>query len=64
MRWLLRSPVRVEGGWFFAYGIERQRSNGRPAPEFAYFPGFLVPDDGSVRDVDERGLRHLFKPAD
>jgi hypothetical protein len=50
---------RVPGGWFFVYRIERHPPSRKPPPEFGYFPGYIVRDDGSVHNVDERGLREL-----
>ena len=58
-RWRLAQGQRVEGGWFFVYHIERLLPSRRPPPRFGFFPGYIVADDGSVRNVDERGLRKL-----
>lgn len=52
----------MAGGWFFAYGIERDPPSRRPLPGWGYFPGYLVADDGSVRVINEVGLRELFGP--
>ncbi len=61
-RWRYPRGERVEGGWFFPYQIERHPPLRRRPPAFGYFPGYLVGDNGSVRDVEERGLRELFTP--
>jgi hypothetical protein len=60
-RWQLTRGQWVEGGWFFVYRIERLPPCRRPPPPFGFFPGYIVADDGSVRNVDERGLRQLVE---
>jgi hypothetical protein len=60
-RWQIPWGQRVEGGWFFVYRIERVPPSRRPSPPFGFFPGYVVGDDGSVRNVDERGLRQLLE---
>jgi uncharacterized protein (TIGR02996 family) len=60
-RWVVAGGQRVEGGWFFIYRIERVPPSRRPPPPFGFFPGYVVADDGSVRNVDERGLRQLVE---
>jgi hypothetical protein len=61
LRWMLTTGQRVEGGWFFVYRIEPVPPSRRPPPPFGFFPGYIVADDGSVRNVDERGLRELVE---
>jgi hypothetical protein len=60
-RWVVSPGQRVPGGWFFIYRIERHPPSRKPPPPFGYFPGYLVADDGSVRNIDERGLRELVE---
>lgn len=60
-RWVLAPGGRIPSGWFFHYGIERHPPSRKPPPPFGYFPGYVVWDDGSVRNIDERGLRELVE---
>lgn len=59
-RWVVAPSKQVAGGWFFIYRVERHPPSRKPAPPFGFFPGYLVSADGSVRNIDERGLRELF----
>jgi hypothetical protein len=52
---------RIPDGWFFVYRMERHPPSRKPPPAFGYFPGYVVADDGSVRNIDERGLRELVE---
>jgi hypothetical protein len=61
LRWMLTAGERVRGGWFFLYRIERNPPTRRPPPPFGYFPGFVVADDGSARNIGERELRELVE---
>ncbi len=60
-RWVVSRGQRVQGGWFFVYRLERLPPSRRPSPPFGFFPGYIVGDDGAVRNVDERGLRELVE---
>ena len=61
LRWVLTPGQRVPGGWFFVYRFERHPPSRRPPPPFGYFFGYLVASNGSVRNIDERGLRELVE---
>jgi hypothetical protein len=60
-RWVIRTPRRVSGGWFFVYRIERHPPSREPPPQFGYFPGYLVSDDGTVRNIGEQAFRELVE---
>ena len=60
-RWQPPRGQRVEGGWFFVYRVERLPPARRLPPPFGFFPGYIVADDGSVRNVAEHGLRQLVE---
>ena len=60
--WKLNPGKRVTGGWYFHYALEPLRYiRDKDGAQFGGAPGFLVQDDGSVRNVswgeDLRGLK-------
>ena len=49
-RWVLVEAVSIGSGWYFDYQFERTEGSGE-LPYYAGARGFLVAQDGNVRDI-------------
>ena len=63
--WVLRAGQRVSDGWYFDYALEPLRFiRDQQEPQFGGAPGFVVSDDGQVRDVSWGERDHLLPKRD
>jgi hypothetical protein len=59
--WVLNPGRRVSAGWFFHYCLQPLRFiRDHEGPQFGGAPGFLVSDDGTVRNIGWQAYGLLF----